>query len=189
MKDTFHRILFVDDDADEQALFTHVLKNSITSAYSLHVASSGNQAISFLCGEHPFDNRRDFPFPSIVITDLRMPDGSGFDILEFLQHNPAWSVIPRVVLSSSDDPSDITTAYLLGASSFHRKPTLSSEFVELMRSLFQYWERTAFPPVDLNGRLMMSEPVAHWLRTHTQTVAPLADARMSRYPSAHTWLK
>jgi len=42
--------------------------------------------------------------------------------LQFLKGTPALSVIPVVMLSSSDDPDDIRQAYLLGASSYFIKP-------------------------------------------------------------------
>lgn len=78
-------------------------------------------------GSGPYANRERHPFPAMLITDLNMMHGDGFAVLELLRLNPGWSVVPKIVFTSSDDPGDIATAYLLGASTYHQKPCAASE--------------------------------------------------------------
>lgn len=44
-----------------------------------------------------------------------MADGDGFHVLEFLENNPAWNVVPRLMFSNSAHDDDVRTAYMLGA--------------------------------------------------------------------------
>lgn len=109
-----------------------------------------------MIGEGKFADRERYPFPSHVITDLDMAEGDGFDVLEFLQRNPAWSIVPRVMISDSDNPDDIRTAYLLGASAYHKKPASLKSLKELLTHLLAYWLTTELPPVDESGRLQIT---------------------------------
>ena len=106
-----------------------------------------------MIGEGRFGDRKDFPFPTVVITDLNMPEGDGFDVLEFMQANAAWSVVPRIVYSSSDDADDIRTAYMLGASAYHLKPRTLPETKRQMAQILAYWSGRVVPPGDAAGRL------------------------------------
>lgn len=103
---------------------------------TVNVVSSGDEGIEYMIGEGKFADRTKYPFPTLVITDLNMDQGDGFDVLEFMQNNPAWSVVPRVVFSSSDDDDDVRTAFLLGASVYHLKPAQSTD---LEKSFGTYW--------------------------------------------------
>ncbi len=55
-----------------------------------------------------------------VVTDINLPDGSGFDVVRMTrEHRPSMSVL---VLTSSVQPKVVNTSFLLGAS-FLTKPT------------------------------------------------------------------
>lgn len=156
MKTRFHRILLIDDDADERALTDHALKLALPTGSTVHLAVSGDQAIRYMIGEGEYADRRQFPFPTLVITDLNMPDGDGFDVLEFLKANPQWSVVPRILFSSSSDDDDVRTAFALGASAVHVKPISSSQLAECMRAILEYWARCEIPPIDESGKLALT---------------------------------
>ena len=113
------RILLVDDNLDEQFLIERALHRILPAGSTVRVVNSGHQAIAYMIGEGKFEDRQQYPFPSLIITDLNMPDGDGFDVLEFLQKNPAWSMVPRIVFSTSDNEDDVRTAFFLGASAYH----------------------------------------------------------------------
>lgn len=115
MKAAPHRILVIDDDLDEGFLTERSLKKVMAAGGAINLVNSGNDAIAYMIGEKQYADRQKYPFPTLVITDLNMEDGDGFDVLEFLQHNPEWSIIPRIVYSSSNDHDDVRTAFFLGS--------------------------------------------------------------------------
>lgn len=157
MKPPVHRILLVDDDLDESFLSSRALKKVLPDRSSINLTGCGNEAIAYMIGEGKFSDRKKYPFPTLVICDLNMEDGDGFDVLEFMQGNPGWSVVPRIVFSSSDDEDDVRTSYFLGASVYHLKPTQSSGLEERMRQIVQYWATGEVPPVDETGRLLVTK--------------------------------
>jgi CheY-like chemotaxis protein len=148
------RILLIDDDVDDHFLSQLALEKVLPPGSTVHAARSGDEAIAYMIGEQKFSNRDVYPFPSLIITDLRMPDGDGFDVLEFLQNNPAWNVVPRLMFSTSADPDDIRTAYMLGASAYHVKPALLADLERRMRAIVEYWGGSEVPPVDRTGRVL-----------------------------------
>jgi CheY-like chemotaxis protein len=93
MEETKPTLLIVEDDED-QRLFIETAFRSLGTCYGIHSLEGGNEAVAYLKGEGKYHDRGAFQFPSYVITDLRMPEGDGFTILNFLKSNPALSVIP-----------------------------------------------------------------------------------------------
>jgi DNA-binding response OmpR family regulator len=103
-------------------------------------------------GEGKFSNRQEFPYPTFIITDLKMPRADGFEVLRHLKDNPAFAVTPTVVLSASQDPDDIKKAYMLGASCYHVKPGTFEELERQLKLLVDYWETCRIPRTDEDGR-------------------------------------
>lgn len=124
---------------------------------TVHYVDSAKFAVEYLEGSGPYANRERHPFPAMLITDLNMMHGDGFAVLELLRLNPGWSVVPKIVFTSSDDPGDIATAYLLGASTYHQKPCAASELAACSSRMLSYWLTCLVPQTDRTGRLLSTE--------------------------------
>lgn len=148
------RILLADDSIDDQFLVKRALGKVLPAGSLIRTVNSGHRAIAYMAGDGEFSDRERYPFPSLVITDLKMNDGDGFDVLEFLRANPAWSVVPRIVFSSSDDDDDVRSAFLLGASAYHLKGGDLGALEKQFRQILEYWASSKVPPVDKTGRLL-----------------------------------
>ena len=156
MKATKYTLLIVDDDEDQRLIFKKTFQ-ALGTKYKVQLAGSGDEAMAYLKGEGKYKDRAKFEFPSYVITDLNMSPGDGFHILDFLKDHPALSVIPVVMLSTSDDPDDIRQAYLLGASSYFVKPVGLESLKELLRKIHEYWAECEVPEVDAEGYAVETE--------------------------------
>jgi CheY-like chemotaxis protein len=115
------------------------------------------RAIQYMLGVGEFADRVKYPYPTFIITDLRMPGADGFAVLEHLKHNPDRAVVPAVVLTASADPDDVRKAYLLGASSYHVKPCTHQALCLQLKLLHDYWMTSETPEVDANGRHLPTE--------------------------------
>ena len=93
-------ILIAEDDANDQFLLRNAFKK-IGVRTPLRVVNNGQEAIDYLNGVGIFADRTQFPFPTTIITDLKMPKMDGFSVLQHLKQNPHWSVVPIIVLSAS----------------------------------------------------------------------------------------
>ena len=130
----------VDDDPNDQLLVKTALEHNSLDA-SLKVVRDGEEAMHYLKGDEPFSDREAFPFPNVILTDLKMPGMDGFELLRWVRKQPECGTIPTIVFSSSQMEEDVRQAYKLGANSFLVKPNDLKELVRLMRVIYEYWSR------------------------------------------------
>ncbi len=139
-------ILVAEDDENDLLLLKRAfLKNGITNP--THLSPDGADACAYLKGEGVYSDREKYPFPSIIITDLKMPKFSGFEILEWLKNHPNCHVIPVIVLSASRQEEDVKKAYQLGANAFLNKPSTYPELEKLVRVVADFWNLCEKPRI------------------------------------------
>ena len=144
-------ILVVEGDEYERAFMGRAFRKLGVKG-PVQLLSSGDEAIAYMKGEGRYADRKEYAYPSFVLTALKMPHGDGFSVLAFLKRNPEWAVIPTVVLSHSASHAEVKKAYRLGASSFHTKPGAQDDFLKLLSILHQYWMTCEVPEVDDDGK-------------------------------------
>ena len=82
----------------------------------------------------------------VVITDLRMGERDGIDVLRRIKKDESLKAIPVIVLSTSSAPADLRKAYQNGAGSYLVKPVGFDRFMKLMETFGFYWlEWNQFP--------------------------------------------
>ena len=143
--------MVVDDDQSDLMLIERAFR-AIGVKDPIHTINGGLEAIAYMMGEGKYADRSVYAYPTFITTDLKMPGADGFDVLEHLKNNPEWAVIPTVVLTSSADLDDIKKAYMLGASSYHIKPSSPDGLRNILRTLHNYWLTCEVPQVDSTGR-------------------------------------
>lgn len=131
-------ILLVEDNEDDVFLMRRALKSAgIVNA--LQVVEDGQQAIDYLSGTGEYADRGKFPLPAIVFLDLKLPIKGGFDVLEWVRKQNDLEALVVVVLTSSNEPSDLKNAYRLGANSYVVKPPTSTQLLDLAKAFKWYW--------------------------------------------------
>ena len=75
----------------------------------------------------------------LLLLDLKMPRKSGFEVLDWVRQRPGLKRLIIVILTSSNQSSDVNQAYDLGANSYLVKPAGFDKLVHLMESLGKYW--------------------------------------------------
>ncbi len=140
-------ILLVDDDRADQQIIKRIVDQGGLSA-TLRVVSSGKEALDYLGRNGAYTPPADAPTPSLILLDLNMPGMSGLDLLSVIRNNPQTKLLPIVILTTSDQESDIVQSYERGANSYLTKPIKYDEFVRVIRELDEYWfDLTVLPPV------------------------------------------
>jgi HAMP domain-containing protein/CheY-like chemotaxis protein/signal transduction histidine kinase len=98
------RLLVVEDDPGEQLSITELLGHDDIDVL---VAATGAEALESVTNES-FD---------CVVLDLRLPDMSGFDVLERFRENPSLSNLPVVVFTGKDlSPEEDARLHMLARS-------------------------------------------------------------------------
>jgi CheY-like chemotaxis protein len=131
-------ILVVDDEHDQAQLIQDSLQ-STDAPPMVHVVDSGEEAIAYLAGEGKFADREAYPFPFLVLLDLRMPGVGGFGVLRWLcSHQNLRQKLNLVVLSSVQSSREIEVVYELGAQFFWPKSDCG-ELQERVQRLQESW--------------------------------------------------
>ena len=137
-------ILLVEDNPDDAVLTRRALEKSQVP-HALQVARDGLEALDYLFSFGVGDQRRGAA-PALILLDLKLPKVDGLEVLRRLRADRITRLIPVIVLSSSDEPSDLHQSYLLGANSYIRKPVDFAEFTKTVRALAEYWLALNEPP-------------------------------------------
>jgi CheY-like chemotaxis protein len=131
-------VLYVEDSSDDFVLLKLASRRCGTP-FSLHHAEDGEQAIAYLSGDGRYGNREDFPFPDLVLLDLKMPRLDGFEVLQWIRTNPDTNSLAVVVLAGSAFRADVRRALELGANSYATKPAKFNELEVLVDQIADVW--------------------------------------------------
>ncbi len=140
MSDHSHSVLIVEDNPDDLFILKRAFRLAGTPN-DLHHAEHGQQAMDYLAGVSPYDDRSVHPLPSLVLLDLKLPVKHGLEVLAWIKAQPSCRGIIVVILTSSNEDQDVSRAYDLGASAFLVKPTSAEKLTEIVRALDLFWLR------------------------------------------------
>ena len=131
-------LLLVEDNPDDEALTIRAL-NKHNLSNRIIVARDGQEALDYLFGEGDYAGRDITQLPQVILLDLKLPKVDGLQVLERLRSEALTQYVPVVVLTSSNEESDMVRSYDLGANSYVRKPVDFEQFIEAARQLGLYW--------------------------------------------------
>lgn len=131
-------ILLVEDNPDDEMLTLRAFrKGNILN--KVVVARDGAEALDYLFGTGSYSGRDTSILPQVVLLDLKLPKVDGLEVLRRIRTDERTRLLPVVVLTSSDEESDIVESYSLGANSYVRKPVDIGQFSEAVCQLGLYW--------------------------------------------------
>lgn len=142
-------ILQVEDDPNDVFFFQYAMRKAGV-ANRVEVVADGQMAIDYLRGAGAFSDRSRFPFPSLVLLDLKLPYVMGLDVLKWIRQQVNMS-LAVVVLTASAEARDVRAAYGLGANGFLVKPTEARKFEEMVRAIRDFWLTSNRMPGELAG--------------------------------------
>jgi CheY-like chemotaxis protein len=138
MTTTNRALLLVEDNEDDVFLMKRALKGARV-ANPLFVVEDGQQALDYLGGAGKFADREQYPLPAVVFLDLKLPLLSGHDVLAWIRRQRELESLVVIVLTSSNEPSDLNRCYALGANSYVVKPPTPEQLEELAKAFKWYW--------------------------------------------------
>jgi two-component system response regulator len=125
-------ILLVEDNEYDLFLTKRALAD-LGVAHRLVIASDGAEALKCLFDQIGDSHLRDSGLPDLVILDLKLPKIDGLKVLEKIRSNEKTRPLPVLVMTSSDEETDISAARKLGATSYNIKPVDSGKFARMIR--------------------------------------------------------
>jgi len=128
-------VLLVEDDPGDvlmtrEAFEEHKVRNRLT------VVSDGAEALAYLRREGEY---ADAPRPDLVLLDLNLPRRDGREVLAEVKADDDLRRIPVVVLTTSQAEEDIVRSYDLHANAYVTKPVDFERFVQVVRSIDDFY--------------------------------------------------
>ncbi len=128
-------ILLVEDNPGDARLAKEALKEAKVRN-SLHWVEDGVEAMTFLRRQGKY---ADAPRPDVILLDLNLPKKDGREVLAEVKEDGDLKRIPVVVLTVSDAEEDIIKTYNLHANCYIRKPLDLDRFIEVVKSIEEFW--------------------------------------------------
>ena len=119
-------VLIVEDDPDQLALAD--LRVSM-AGYKVRVAQSVNAFLHNMLEEGA---------PDLLLLDVSLPDGDGFEVLARLRRHPVLGSLPVVMLTARNDPADIGKGLVLGADAYITKPYTRNILADVIRRVLKH---------------------------------------------------
>ncbi len=135
-------LLVEDDELDVISVQRAFSKSNISNP--VFIAENGIEALKILRGEsekakpYPLDRR-------LILLDLNMPRMNGMEFLRELRADSRLSMLPVVVLTTSNEERDRVDAYRLNVAGYILKPVTLANFFEMMATLNSYWSMSELP--------------------------------------------
>jgi CheY-like chemotaxis protein len=122
-------MLIVEDNPDDERLATRTFQR-MNRVERWEVARDGEEALDKLKNEEK---------PALVLLDLKLPRLSGFEVLTAMRDDERLRTVPVVVLTSSDEKTDLAACYEMGCNAFVRKPVDYEQYTHDLRNTLDFW--------------------------------------------------
>ncbi|MCU7495015.1 MAG: response regulator [Ignavibacteria bacterium] len=135
-------ILLVEDNPGDIFLTQQAFRESKTTNI-IQVVKNGVECMEFLRKEGRFAGVQ---MPDMILLDLNLPKKNGREVLAEVKHDDKLKFIPVIVLTSSQNESDIISSYQLNANCYITKPVDYDEFIRIIKSIENFWFTTVRLP-------------------------------------------
>lgn len=137
-------VLLVEDNPGDVRLTREAFEQARLRT-ELHVVRRGEEALDYLNQQGNYENATQ---PDIVLLDLNLPGLNGLEVLEEIRETPELKTIPVIILTSSKSEEDIVRSYERHANAYLTKPVNVDKFVNLARTVGDFWLQTVKLPPD-----------------------------------------
>ena len=129
-----------------------IADDNVSTQKMVRLAFAGEDAVveSVLSGDAAIKSLKRFQ-PNVVLADVVMPGCSGYEVCEFVRHDPGLASIPVILISGAFDPFDEDAAARVGASGHLTKPFNPSEMIAMVEKLLSETARHDAPGSSNNA--------------------------------------
>ncbi|MEY8020032.1 response regulator [Muriicola sp. SD30] len=124
-------ILFIEDDAIESMKLNRTA-SKLPVKHTIIQAKNGEEALDILNGPDQL--------PDIIFLDLNMPRMNGIEFLQILKKDPALKYLPTIILTTSQNRSDLLECYRTGIAGYIIKPLKYEDYEDKIQKVIAYWE-------------------------------------------------
>jgi CheY-like chemotaxis protein len=126
-------ILLVEDDPGHALLIEKNLRRGGISN-EITVLDTGQKAVDYLFKEGAYEEAP-HALPPLILLDLNLPVLDGYQVLKRIKHDERTRRIPVIVLTTTDNPHEVSRCYDLGCNVYITKPVEYGQFSDAIRTL------------------------------------------------------
>ena len=138
-------ILLVEDDDGHANLVIRNLKR-VGLDNEIRLFKNGKEILDFLSGTEINDAQS-----YLILLDIRMPKVNGIEVLKEIKDDKQWAKIPVIMLTTTDDPEEISTCHQLGCNNYIVKPVDYEKFIDAIKSLGLFLKVVEMPTLKGGG--------------------------------------
>jgi CheY-like chemotaxis protein len=128
-----HSILLIEDNpVDLDLTLRAFAKRKLVNP--INVARDGAEALSWIARWETGT-----AWPALILLDLKLPKVNGLEVLRQIKAHPQLRTIPVIILTTSDEDTDMQKAYAIGANSYIVKPVDFDKFMDVAAQVELYW--------------------------------------------------
>lgn len=157
------KLVMIVEDNREMADY---ISSTLQPAHELITASNGVEALALL--------RNNNRLPSLIISDVMMPEMDGFTLLETLKQDAVLCTIPVIMLTALADNQHKLKALNIGVDDYLTKPFLNNELVARVTNLINNAEARQQAPKTYDEEITVNDAdtAAEVITEEPQPVSP-----------------
>lgn len=117
--------------ADDSSIMQNFLEQTIGNEYEVIKCSNGNETIEKIKNNSVY----------AILLDLNMPEGNGFEVLNYLKENDLIYKIPVVIITGDDTPETIKKAFSYPILDVLNKPFKEENINRILVSIKSFYEK------------------------------------------------
>jgi CheY-like chemotaxis protein len=129
--ETIKTVLIAEDDPNDVHLLQLAARHC-TQRIQFRIVRDGAEAVGYLKGEHPYEDRQANPAPALVLLDVRMPKLDGFQVLNWIRSTPEFRDLKVFVWADSEYQAHVNHAKSAGADRIVKKPAAMDDLKRIL---------------------------------------------------------
>ena len=137
MNNGIRTILLAEDSPADAEMALDALREAHLVNPVVHV-EDGVEAIDYLLRRGSWADRPEGN-PAVLLLDIKMPRMDGLEVLQRMREDESLRRVPVVMLTSSNEESDLARSWDLGVNAYVVKPVDVDQFFAAVKTLGQFW--------------------------------------------------
>ena len=131
-------VLYAEDERDD-VFFMRYAWELAGIPNPLVEVKDGQEAIDYLSGQGIYSDREKHPLPCLLLLDLNLPGKNGFDVLRWVREHAEFKLLKVVIVSGSNQESDMEKARSLGVTDYIVKPSSPKLLLQIVQEKKESW--------------------------------------------------
>ncbi len=136
-------IVITEDDEGHASLIKKNLRRSGVTNKIVHYKNGEDTLKFFNKRRETAHLKRDASY--LLLLDIKMPRTDGIEVLQIMKKDSILRKVPVIMITTTDNPDEISRCYQLGCSNYISKPVTSENFAENIQRLGAFLQMVEIP--------------------------------------------